>query len=408
MAAGAAEAGAERRANLPLAYLDQAAHFTTPANDVVLARKAFERGTAPTANLLERAGVRPADLAERLGVAEHAVVDLLEHPRAAPLVMLDGEDAVALQVAATEVAPLLAAEVLAGLPSGSPGLRFFRPPGFGLGTTVRDLFRFLWALREASDGDLPLDGLVIPKIETPGEVELLYRLLDHAEDALDIGRPIRVAFLVESGRAVMALDEIVEAALPRLAGLILGIADYSADVGLRSIDQRHPVVDHARAAIVNAAGAVDVPPIDAMTLDYPTIDPNLSAEGRRVQFLDRMQLVYDDAVRARDFGMAGKWVGHPAQLFAVLLAYDALVERSAIEAQVARLEAYRRAVDDLRGAAIIDGSMSDRATDRHARMGLRRAAAIGGISPERALALGVIDRDEATELGLKFNPEVVR
>ena len=48
-----------------------------------------------------------------------------------------------------------------------------------------------------------------------------------------------------------------------------------------------------------------------------------------------------------------------------------------------------------KGATIIDGVMSDRATDRHARVVLRQATALGRFDPQRALALGVID---ATEL----------
>ena len=91
-----------------------------------------------------------------------------------------------------------------------------------------------------------------------------------------------------------------------------------------------------------------------------------------------MQLVYRDAVRARDFGMLGKWVGHPAQLFAVLLAYEAGMQPAALEAEAAKLAAYDVAVNEQgKGATIIGGVMSDRATDRHARVVLRQATALG-------------------------------
>ncbi len=112
-----------------------------------------------------------------------------------------------------------------------------------------------------------------------------------------------------------------------------------------------------------------------------------------------MSQVYRDALRARDFGMLGKWVGHPAQLFGVLLAYEAGMQPSALEAEAAKLEAYDVAVNqDGKGAIMIGGVMSDRATDRHARVVLRQATALGRFDAQRALALGVIDAAELDDV----------
>ena len=111
-----------------------------------------------------------------------------------------------------------------------------------------------------------------------------------------------------------------------------------------------------------------------------------------------MALVYRDAVRARDFGMTGKWVGHPAQLFAVLLAYEAGLQPAALEAEAAKLAAYRLAVNQQgKGATIIAGVMSDRATDRHARAVLRQATALGRFDAGRAFSLGIIDEADLVE-----------
>src|SRR5579862_9742525 len=85
-----------RRALLPLRYWRQAAHFTTPAADEAMGRKAIEGGTRPMARILERFGVSPVELADHLEVDADDVSRLLELPRRAPLVMLDGEDAQAL------------------------------------------------------------------------------------------------------------------------------------------------------------------------------------------------------------------------------------------------------------------------------------------------------------------------
>ena len=135
-----------------------------------------------------------------------------------------------------------------------------------------------------------------------------------------------------------------------------------------------------------------------MTLDYPVADPALDAAANRTRWLDRMRLVYDDTVRARELGMLGKWVGHPAQLFAVMLAYETGLTDEALEHEAAKLEAYGSAVAADQGATMIAGVMSDRATDRHARTVLRQATAVGRFDPIRALQLGVIDRAESTEM----------
>ena len=398
---------ASRRSELPLRYWRQQAHLTTPAADAVMARKAVEGGTAAVGRMLERLGLSAADLAERLGLPVTLVEARLATPTRAPLVMLDGEDAIAPGDEVAERAMAVAAETFVdadwGDAAGAPSLRFYRPPGFNLETTVRDLYTLLWRLRERASGPtdaFPLDGIVFPKVEHPEEVDLVNDLLDRAEAALGLpaGR-IRVGYLIESGWAAAQLPDIARRAAPRLSSLIFGLADYSADLGLPAIGNDHLLADWARAEIVAVAGAVGVPAIDGMTLDYPVADSALDAAANRVRWLDRMRLVYDDAVRARELGMSGKWVGHPAQLFAVLLAYQAGLTDAALEHEAAKLEAYDAAVAADQGATMIAGVMSDRATDRHARVVLRQATALGRFEPARALALGIISAAEVDEAG---------
>lgn len=387
-----------RDARLPLRFWRQQAHFTTPAQ-AAMARKAVEGGTSPMTRILERFEVGPAMLADRLGADLARVESLLAEPRHSPLVMLDAEDALALTEGAVAQARSDAASVLLEADwqrDGPRTLRFYRPPGLALGTTPRELYGLLWSLAERSDdGTIPLDGIVFPKVEHPEEVDLVHGMLTEAERSL--GLPIggiRVAYLVESGWAAVQLPVIAQRAADRLCALVFGLADYSADVGLRRISNEHPLADWTRAMIVNVAGAVGVPAIDGMTLDYPVADPSLDPAMNRTRFLERMQLVYRDAIRAREMGMQGKWVGHPAQLFAVLLAFEGGTSAEELEAEAGKLAAYEAAVGEGLGATMIDGVMSDRATDRHARALLRQATAVGRFDPQRALALGVIDPDE--------------
>jgi citrate lyase beta subunit len=361
-----------------------------------MARKAVEKGTEPVGRMMDRLGVTTTMLADRLQLPAVTVEALRTRPRRAPLVMLDGEDAQALR---EDIATQGLESAVRVLRDGEWGnsLRFYRPRGLNLPGAARSLVSVLHQAGKGMDAAAyPLDGIVFPKLENVAELDWVMTTLAEIEQALRLepGR-IRVAILIESGAAAGRLEAIVERAGQRLCGLIFGLVDYSADLGLSTLSYYHPVAEWARAEIVNAAGAAGVPAIDAMTVDYPVADPALSAEANRARVLDRMELAYRDAVHAREAGMAGKWVGHPAQLFATLLAFDGAFDRQALEQEAQKLLTYERSQrEDGRGATIIDGVMSDRATDRHARVRLRRAAANGWLHPDRALALGVIASSE--------------
>jgi hypothetical protein len=81
----------------------------------------------------------------------------------------------------------------------------------------------------------------------------------------------------------------------------------------------------------------------------------------------------------------------------VLLAYEAGLADDVLEHEASKLEAYDMALRAELGATMIGGVMSDRATDRHARVVLRQATALGRFEPARAVTLGVIDESERAE-----------
>lgn len=395
-----------RRAHLGIRFWRQSAHLTTPASQPEVARKAVEGVTGAVERALERHRLTPATLADALDLPREVVAGLLETGFRPPVVVLDAEDAIAPGADVAARATTVAADVLTHAdwgPAGAGTLRFFRPPGLALEGSVRDLLSLLWTLREVSPDTFLLDGIVMPKVDHPEEVDLVNELLSRAEADLHIPiGSVRVSYLVESGSALARLPEIALRAAPRLASLIFGLADYSADLGLPSIAGDHPLALLARAEIIAVAGAVGVPAIDAMTLEFPVADPSRDAVANRQLWLDRMRLVYDDAVRARDLGMNGKWVGHPAQLFAVLLAFEGGMTHEILEREAAKLEAYDAAVAAEIGVTMIAGEMTDRATDRHARALLHRATAQGRFDPDRALALGVIGDNDLAAARLVF------
>ena len=74
-------------------------------------------------------------------------------------------------------------------------------------------------------------SIIVPKVESRGDLEFVDRLLDGAEAAAQTGRaPLRVQALIETAAGVARLDEIAGAS-PRLDALILGYADLSASLG---------------------------------------------------------------------------------------------------------------------------------------------------------------------------------
>ena len=165
-------------------------------------------------------------------------------------------------------------------------------------------------------GSLTLDGVVVPKVETP-------------DDVPDVGLP--VVALVESAAGLEAAYEI--ARHPRVAGLGLGEADLRSQTGATDLDW-------ARARLVNAAVAAGLPrPPQSV---YPHVK---DTEG-----LER------SCRRGRELGHLGRTAIHPAQLpviEAVYLPTAEEVERA--RETIALLEA--GGVGALEGGEFVDAAM---------------------------------------------------
>lgn len=389
------------KANLPVRFLQQQAHFTTPASNYEMIVKAVEGGLTASPKILAKLGIGNAELAETLGVTEKDIEQVLAGDGHSPFVMVDGEDAQALRDDVVARGRENAVRVFREA-DWKRTLRFYRPSGLQLPYSVEDIIGVLCQAGEGRDvQDYPVDGIVWPKVEHASQISWVCDTLGAVERR--IGLPenhIKLEFLVESGWALAQLPAIAGACVGRLAGIIFGIADFSADILLPEIVNDHPVCDWARMEIVALAGSIGVPSIDAMTVKYPVADPALSPEDNKKRVLSRLKTCFDDARHGERLGMDGKWVGHPLQLFMVLLAYRTALPEAEVAAEVAKIEAYQAAVDKEVGATIIEGIMSDRATDRHARIKLRKAIAIGRLAPEKGLALGLITPEEARGLGV--------
>ena len=200
-------------------------------------------------------------------------------------------------------------------------------------------------------------SIVVPKVESAGDLAFVERLLDGAEAAAGSTRPLTVQALIETAAGVSRLAEIASAS-PRLDGLILGYADLSASLGRSAgagaeLDSWRAIQD----AILIAARTNDLVAIDGPYLGI-SVDEGFAAA----------------AERARDMGFDGKWAIHPAQVAALNELFTPSDEDVAhARAVIAALEEAERAGGA--GAVALDGQMLDEAVRVAALRTLARAGA---------------------------------
>jgi citrate lyase subunit beta/citryl-CoA lyase len=185
-----------------------------------------------------------------------------------------------------------------------------------------------------------LHGVVIPKVESAGDLAFVERLLDGAELAAGRSAPLRAQALIETARGLTELGQIV-AASSRLDAIILGYADLSASLGrsragAADIDRWLAVQD----AVLTAARAAGVRAIDGPYLNIEDTD-GLTTRARR----------------AADLGYDGKWAIHPSQLKPIAAEFTPSADEIAHAQSV--LDALARASEAGGGAVAMDGEMLD-------------------------------------------------
>jgi citrate lyase subunit beta / citryl-CoA lyase len=163
---------------------------------------------------------------------------------------------------------------------------------------------------------LPIDGVVVPKVERPEDVPVL---------------ELPVHCLLESASGVEAAYAI--ACHPRVVGISLGEADLRSQTGASDLDW-------ARARIVNAAVAAGLPRPPQSVYPHVRDLEGLAASCRR----------------GRELGHLGRAAIHPSQLQVIEAAYLPTAEEVAhAQATVVRLEA--AGVGTLGGGEFVDAAM---------------------------------------------------
>jgi citrate lyase beta subunit len=200
-----------------------------------------------------------------------------------------------------------------------------------------------------------IDAIVVPKVNHPGDIHFVSRLLDGIE--MNKGYPARIK-IEASIESAQGLEKVMETARAsdRLCTLVFGIADYSASVGARLVsisghgEKEEEIYPGHRwhfplSRIVMAAKANSL-----MAIDAPYGN-----------FKDREGLERSAAMSA-SLGFDGKWVIHPGQIETVNTVFAPSEEDIARAEKV--IAAHKAAVKRGRGAVAIGGRMVDNATIR--------------------------------------------
>ena len=181
------------------------------------------------------------------------------------------------------------------------------------------------------------DYLILPKCNSSALIGLIGNLLRHAK------RTTQIIALIESAKAVRALDEIVSGTI-KPAALLFGAADMAADLGAETAWE--PLL-WVRSRIIQAA-ATEVPVFDSPYFDIADVN-GLKRETEASAHL----------------GFHGKCAIHPAQIATINQVLTPTEEEVAKARQVL--------VVNKQGVGSVDGKMVDEAIARKARLILERA-----------------------------------
>lgn len=262
----------------------------------------------------------------------------------ADVVMLDLEDSVPLD--AKDAAREQVIRTLEAHKSGDRTISF-RMNSIDSPMGYRDLIDVVSAV-----GDR-IDTVVVPKVNNPGDIHFVDRLLTAIEQDKNISRPIGIEASIENAEGMALVNEIARSS-DRIRTLVFGIADYSASIGARIVsisghgeNEEEIYPGHrwnfALSRMVMAAKSVGAQAIDAPYGNFSDVEGLKRAAGM-----------------AGALGCDGKWAIHPAQVEGI----NEVFSPSAEDIQRAKkiLDADAEARAEGKGAVAVDGRMVDQAT----------------------------------------------
>lgn len=155
-----------------------------------------------------------------------------------------------------------------------------------------------------------LEGLAVPKVETPEQVKIVEQILDDREPKMGMARgSVRLLLALESARGLFNAYAIASSS-PRVIGLMFGAEDFSRELSL-PLRREGEATDliYARSSTVTAAAAAHVQSVDGVWPNFQDI------EGLR-KF----------ALQSRRLGFSGMSLIHPSQIDEVNAAFTPTAE----------------------------------------------------------------------------------
>lgn len=201
----------------------------------------------------------------------------------------------------------------------------------------------------------PLDAILAPKVDDAADV----MALSEAMDAAGFAPGIALWVMIETPRAVLALERIARAAeTTRLAGFVLGLNDLAKDTGMAQLPGRAGFVPVMVLAVM-AARANGLVLLDGVC--------NAIADPARLEA---------ECAQARELGFEGKTLIHPSQIDPA----NAIFAPSPAELAEAQaiVTAFADPANAGKGALKVEGKMAELLHRDLAERLLAKAAAIAG------------------------------
>jgi citrate lyase subunit beta/citryl-CoA lyase len=203
----------------------------------------------------------------------------------------------------------------------------------------------------AAAATMPIDAVLLPKVENPDRVALTVSLLD----AFGAPEQLAVWCMLETPRGILYAREVA-AASPRLAALVLGTSDLTADLRAASGRDRMPLLTSLSLAIL-AARAHGLAVLDGVHLDLAD-DEGFAVSCRQ----------------GRELGFDGKTLIHPKQIATANAMFAPTPEE--IEWSRRIIAAHAEATAAGKGVVLVDGRLIENLHVENARRVLALAGQI--------------------------------
>jgi citrate lyase subunit beta/citryl-CoA lyase len=115
-----------------------------------------------------------------------------------------------------------------------------------------------------------VDLILVPKCESTEDIKRVNEVMDVLRKEHGIDKQVWLMPIIESAKGVVKAYEIASAA-NNVVSLAIGLEDYTADLGTRRTNEGTESF-YARSAVVNAARAAGVQPIDSVFSDVSDMD----------------------------------------------------------------------------------------------------------------------------------------